>query len=162
MARWWCVASTDPFAPRRLLAGLLFGLLLLAGLDPTFAERSTTGQAAWLTSTLVTALAAVGLWRRGRRDDGCERPALAIDAGAGLHRLATSGTGWRDAGRRGAELRCEAAWCFGPWQFVRVRADGDRQAEVLAFDRRQCGVDDWAALQRALVRARRRPRVQAR
>jgi hypothetical protein len=105
----------------------------------------------------VTALAAAWLWRRRRRDVGFVRAALAIDAGAGLHRLPASATGWHEARRPGAELRCEAAWSFGPWQFVRVRADGERQSETLAFDRRRCQVDDWAALQRALVRARRRP-----
>lgn len=166
MARSWCVASAEPIALQRLLAGSLFGLLIFAGFDPTFTERSTVGRAAWLASTLGVGVAVLIWYRRRPRVAVAAR--LVIDGAAGLHVVAgPPGTAagpdqqaGEQAGRAqdtGEAARCAGAWRCGSWQFVRLAPKAGPDTLTLAFDRRRCDPDDWAALQRALVRARRKP-----
>lgn len=166
MARSWCVASADPRPLQRLLAGSLFGLLIFAAFDPTFAERSTLGRGAWLASTLGIGVALL-IWYR-RRPRVAAPAGLVVDGAAGLHLVpavpVTAAGPGRQAGRGGNEgegegeaARCAGAWRLGSWQFVRLAPEAGRATLTLAFDRRRCDPDDWAALQRALVRARRKP-----
>ena len=146
MARWWCVASTDPVPLQRIVAASLIGLLVLAALDPTSAERSATGQWAWLGGMLLAGLALLP-WRR----KAAAGTLLGIDASASLHRLAA------DTGTAvPVDTVALGAWRIGPWQFIRLRA-GQPGPQVLAFDQRRTEPAAWAALQRALVRARRHP-----
>ena len=178
MARWWCVASTDPVSLRRIVAALLLGLLTLSAFDPLLTERSAQGQLGWLAGMLVAALALVQDRRRSARDraagggaasltssSGSPPSGHAVNAGVAGHAVqavvgidssATLYRGPVDAGAlEPVDTTGLGSWRVGPWQFVhfRGRRAGPR---FLAFDRRRADPLAWAALQRALVRARRR------
>ena len=148
MARWWCVASADPVPLQRIVAASLIGLLGLAALDPALPERSALGQGSWLAGMLLAGLALVR-WRRDARS--AAGTVLGIDSSATLYRVGTDPDTVVpvDTSRLGA-------WQVGPWQFIRFRDDRSG-SQVLAFDRRHHDGPAWAALQRALVRARRHP-----
>lgn len=169
MARWWCVASTDPISLQRIVAASLLGLLTVSAFDPLLTERSLQGQLGWLAGMLVAVLALVaGLRRPGVRDPGVAdrvkadasrriatdgrtvQAVLGIDSSAALY------LGPADAGTlEPVDTSGLGSWRVGPWQFVhfRGRPAGPR---FLAFDSRRTEPLAWAALQRALVRARRR------
>lgn len=170
MARWWCVASTEPHSLHRIVAATLIGLLIAAAADSALAERSAMGQGAWLAGMLLAGLAFWRAWRppstrdepdRAGPDEGQSLVAgavaargrsrqIGIDGAAGLHLADSPGAAFEPVLPAGL-----GAWRIGPWQFVRCgRAGG--QMQVLAFDRRGLDVEAWAALQRGLVKARRR------
>lgn len=146
MARWWCVASADPVSLQRVVAASLIGLLILAAFDPALAERSAIGQGSWLFGMFLAGLAWIP-WRSGAR--AAAGTVLGIDSSATLYRAgAEPGTVVP------IETAGLGAWRIGPWQFIRFSGTGPGP-RVLAFDRRRIDAAAWAALQRALVRARR-------
>ena len=149
MARWWCVASADPVPLQRIVAATLIGLLILAAFDPALAERSPPGRWSWSGGMFLAGLAFVLTLVPRRR--GAGGSVVGIDSSAALYRI--------DAGP-GTVVPIDtaglAAWRIGPWQFIRLGAGGPGP-RVLAFDRRRVEASAWAALQRALVRARRHP-----
>jgi len=190
MARWWCVASTDPVSLQRIVAALLLGLLTLSAFDPLLTERSAQGQLGWLAGMLVAALALVQDRRRSARDRAAGGGAASLTSSSGSppsgHAVNAGGAGQAgqagQAGHAGHAVQAVVgidssatlyrgpvdagalepvdttglgSWRVGPWQFVhfRGRRAGPR---FLAFDRRRADPLAWAALQRALVRARRR------
>ena len=181
MARWWCVASTDAVSLQRIVAALLLGLLTLSAFDPLLTERSAQGQLGWLAGMLVAALALVPGRRRSARGRSAGAGAVSLRSSSGpppsghagkaghtsetghavqaVLGIDSSATLYRvpvDAGAlEPVDTTGLGSWRLGPWQFVhfRGRRAGPR---FLAFDRRRADPLAWAALQRALVRARRR------
>ena len=157
MARWWCVASADPAPLQRVVAASLIGLLVLSAFDPLLTERSAQGQLGWLAGMLVGVLGLVAGRRRpvagqpGAAARAAAREVLGIDSAAVLYR----GPAGADA-LEAVDIAGLGAWRVGPWQFIRFRG-GQAGPRLLAFDRRRIDPPAWAALQRALVRARRRP-----
>ena len=153
MARWWCVASADPVSLQRVVAASLIGLLALSAFDPLLTERSAQGQFGWLAGMLVAVLGLVADRRRPVAGQaGAAAPeVLGIDSAAALYRGPADAVALEAVDTAGL-----GAWRVGPWQFIRLRA-GQERPRLLAFDRRRIDPPAWAALQRALVRARRRP-----
>lgn len=165
------LSAFDPLLTERSVEGQLGWLagMLVACLGLAAGWRR--GQAPLPPTTAIAATAAIGASRpigQSRRVEAV----VGIDSSAALYRglrlscqpVGADGLPGADGPTGGLPLASAleavdpagvTAWRVGPWQFVRF-GDQALGKRVLAFDRRRVEPQAWAALQRALVRSRRR------